>query len=100
MNISVLSSAFLSEKDAKIADNFIKKYYKNIIEKWIKFFVLKKAIRSTRITKRYSMALISILSAKYIAPLSIEIYFSDNTKRLVNIGEYIKNILIFNTIHI
>lgn len=46
------------------------------------------------------MALISILSAKYIAPLSIEIYFSDNTKRLVNIGEYIKNILIFNTIHI
>lgn len=36
------------------------------------------------------MALISILSAKYIAPLSIEIYFSDNTKRLVNIGEYIK----------
>ena len=43
---------FLSEKDAKIADNFIKKYYKNIIEKWIKFFVLKKAIRSTRITKK------------------------------------------------
>lgn len=36
------------------------------------------------------MALISILSAKYIATLSIEIYFSDNTKRLVNIGEYIK----------
>lgn len=36
------------------------------------------------------MALISILSAKYIAPLSIEIYFSDNTIRLVNIGEYIK----------
>lgn len=36
------------------------------------------------------MALISILSAKYIAPLSIEIYFSDNTKRLVNIGGYIK----------
>lgn len=36
------------------------------------------------------MALISILSAKYIAPLSIEIYFSDNTKKLVNIGEYIK----------
>lgn len=36
------------------------------------------------------MALISILSAKYIAPLSIEIYFSNNTIRLVNIGEYIK----------
>ena len=33
---------------------------------------------------------LSILSAKYIAPLSIEIYFSDNTKRIVNIGEYIK----------
>ena len=42
----------LSEKDAKIAENFIKKYYRNIIEKWIKFFVLKKAIRSTRITKK------------------------------------------------
>ena len=35
---------FLIEKDAKIADNFIKKYYKNIIEKWIKFFVLKKVL--------------------------------------------------------
>ncbi len=42
----------LSEKDAKTAEDFIRKYHKNIIEKWVNFFVLKKAVRSTKITKK------------------------------------------------
>lgn len=42
----------LSEKDKKTATAFIHKYYKNIIDKWIKFFVLKQAIRSTSIKKK------------------------------------------------
>ncbi|MDE6336047.1 MAG: DUF4160 domain-containing protein [Muribaculaceae bacterium] len=39
----------LSEKEKRIAIEFIKKYHKNIIEKWVKFFVLKQAVRSTSI---------------------------------------------------
>lgn len=39
----------LSTKDKKIAEEFIRKYYKNIIEKWVKFFVKKQAVRSTNI---------------------------------------------------
>lgn len=42
----------LSSKDAQTAEAFVAKYYKNIVEKWIKFFVLKKAVRSTKITKK------------------------------------------------
>jgi len=42
----------LSEKDIRTAKAFIRKYYKNIVEKWIKFFVLKQAIRSTKIRKK------------------------------------------------
>lgn len=42
----------MSEKDKKTAEEFICKYYKNIIDKWIKFFVLKQAIRSTNIKKK------------------------------------------------
>ena len=42
----------LSDKDQKIAIEFIQKYYKNIIEKWVKFFVMKQRIRSTKITKK------------------------------------------------
>lgn len=42
----------MSEKDKKIAEAFVRKYYKNIVDKWIKFFVLKKAVRSTKITKK------------------------------------------------
>lgn len=42
----------LREKDKAVAKDFIKKYHKNIIDKWVKFFVLKKSIRSTKITKR------------------------------------------------
>ena len=39
----------LSEKDKRTAKEFIKKYHKNIINKWVKFFVLKQAVRSTNI---------------------------------------------------
>ena len=39
----------LPSKDAKIAEMFIEKYSKNIIDKWVKFFVYKKPIRSTQI---------------------------------------------------
>ena len=30
----------------------IKAYYKNIVEKWMNFFVLKKRVRCTQITKK------------------------------------------------
>ena len=42
----------LPEKDKRTAEEFIHKYYKNIIDKWVKFFVLKQAIRSTNIKKK------------------------------------------------
>lgn len=42
----------LSGKEKSTASEFIEKYHKNIIEKWVKFFVLKKAVRSTSITKK------------------------------------------------
>ena len=42
----------LSEKDAKTAEAFILKYEKNIIEKWINFFVLRKQIRCTTIKNK------------------------------------------------
>ena len=39
----------LSSKDKKTAEAFIRKYSKNIIQKWVKFFVMKQAIKSTNI---------------------------------------------------
>ena len=39
----------LSSKDQKPAQEFIRKYSKNIITKWIKFFVLRQAVKSTTI---------------------------------------------------
>ena len=42
----------LSEKDAATAEAFLKKYYKNIVDKWVNFFIYKKRIRSTKITKK------------------------------------------------
>ena len=41
-----------SEKDSATAEAFVKKYYKNIVDKWVNFFVYKKRIRSTKITKK------------------------------------------------
>ena len=42
----------LREKDTKTAEDFIRKYEANIIEKWINFFVLKKKIKCTSIKKK------------------------------------------------
>ena len=42
----------LPEKDKRTAEDFIRKYHKNIIEKWVKFFVLKQSVRSTSIKKK------------------------------------------------
>ena len=42
----------LDTKDMAMAEMFVKRYYKNIVEKWVNFFVYKKRIRSTKITKR------------------------------------------------
>lgn len=42
----------LSEQDKATAREFIAKYHKNIIDKWVKFFVMKQRIRSTIIKKR------------------------------------------------
>jgi hypothetical protein len=39
----------LPSKDQKIAEAFIKKYSKNIIAKWVKFFVMRQAVKSTTI---------------------------------------------------
>ena len=42
----------LSEKDKRTAKTFIEKYYRNIVDKWVKFFVMKKAVRSTNIKNK------------------------------------------------
>lgn len=42
----------LSAKDEAEARQFVETYGKNIVEKWINFFILKKKIRATKITKR------------------------------------------------
>ena len=42
----------LSEKDKRTAKEFIRKYHKNIINKWVRFFVMKHAVRSTNIKKK------------------------------------------------
>ena len=39
----------LTTKDKRIAEAFIRKYSKNIIDKWVKFFVMKQQVRSTNI---------------------------------------------------
>lgn len=39
----------LTSKDKKVAEAFIRKYSKNIIAKWVRFFVMKQAVKSTNI---------------------------------------------------
>jgi predicted peroxiredoxin len=40
-------------KDIRILRvHIIRKYHKNIIDKWVKFFVLKQSVRSTNIKKK------------------------------------------------
>ena len=45
------SSGTLRQMSAA-AEDYIKAYYKNIVEKWMNFFVLKKRVRCTQITKK------------------------------------------------
>lgn len=42
----------LPEKDKHTAEQFVRKYHKNIIDKWVKFFVMKQSVRSTNIRKK------------------------------------------------
>jgi len=42
----------MSSKDEKIAIEFIEKYWKNITDKWVSFFVMKKRIRCTVIKRK------------------------------------------------
>ena len=42
----------LPEKDKRTAEEFIRKYHKNIIQKRVKYVELKKSVRSTRINKK------------------------------------------------
>ena len=42
----------LTEKEKRTAEAFIRKYHKNIIDKWVKFFVMRQAIRCTNIKNK------------------------------------------------
>jgi hypothetical protein len=42
----------LTNKEEKEALLFINEYHKKIIEKWINFFVLKKAVKTTKVTRK------------------------------------------------
>jgi len=42
----------LLSKDQRTVEAFIRKYNKNIISKWVKFFVMKQQVRSTNITTK------------------------------------------------
>lgn len=42
----------LTEKDRNVAEAFIRQFHKEIIEKWVTFFVLKQNIKCTVITKK------------------------------------------------
>ncbi len=42
----------LSDKDIAIIKKFTKVHSKNIIQKWVKYFVMNKSVRCTKITRR------------------------------------------------
>ncbi len=42
----------LPSKDLKIAEKFVRAYANNIVEKWVNFFVRKKRVVCTNITKK------------------------------------------------
>lgn len=42
----------LTDKDKRTAEAFIRKYSKNIIGKWVRFFVMKQQVRSTSIKSK------------------------------------------------
>ena len=41
----------LSEKDAATAEAFVKKYYKNIVDKWVNFFIYKSYLNENKFKK-------------------------------------------------
>ena len=42
----------LSSKDDEVARAFIEKYWENIVDKWVNFFVYKKRVRCTDIKNK------------------------------------------------
>jgi hypothetical protein len=42
----------LTAKEQKTAEKFVKKYAKSIVNKWIKFFVLKQKVRNTNVKEK------------------------------------------------
>jgi hypothetical protein len=42
----------LTAKELKTAEKFVKKYAKSIVNKWIKFFVLKQKVRNTNVKEK------------------------------------------------
>lgn len=42
----------LTVKEEKDAIIFINEFYKKIVDKWINFFVLKKVVKATKITRK------------------------------------------------
>ena len=42
----------LTGKDQRVVEAFVRKYSKNIIQKWVKFFVMKQQVKSTNITTK------------------------------------------------
>ena len=42
----------LVDKDINIAETFIRRYHKEIIEMWVTFFVMKQNVKCTVITKK------------------------------------------------
>ena len=42
----------LGTDDEDVSIDFIEHYYKSIINKWVKYFVLKQRIKSTKVTKK------------------------------------------------
>ena len=42
----------LTERDKRTATAFVQKYHRNIIDKWIRFFVYRQRVRNTSIKKK------------------------------------------------
>lgn len=42
----------LPSKDLKIAEEFVRTYANNIVEKWVNFFIRKKRVVCTNVTKK------------------------------------------------
>ena len=42
----------LSSKDAAVATQFIQKYWRDIVAKWVDFFVYKRIVKTTKINDK------------------------------------------------